>query len=154
VSVTGAPGVTHVVVGDCADRLGYPMLDAAFRAVRGGAELLALQRGRYYRGSDGDHLDTGAVVAAIEYAAETTARLLGKPSPDFVRLAANPVDMADVIVVGDDRGTDVAMARATGARSVQVRTGKYEDQRERDDLPVADRVINSIADLPGLLRVA
>jgi HAD superfamily hydrolase (TIGR01458 family) len=153
-SVTGAPGVTHVVVGDCGDRLTYALLDAAFRAVRGGARLLALQRGCYYRGADGDHLDTGAIVAAIEYAAETTARLLGKPSPDFVRLAAGDVDRSDVVVIGDDRTTDIAMARATGARSVQVRTGKYAAQADRVDLPEADQVVDSLAVVPGLLSVA
>jgi len=52
---------THVLVGDCRDVLDYPLLDGAFRALRAGAQLVALQRGRYFRREDGDHLDTGAV---------------------------------------------------------------------------------------------
>ncbi|GAA2574489.1 TIGR01458 family HAD-type hydrolase [Winogradskya consettensis] len=141
--------VTHVIIGDCHEILTFDLLDAAFRAVRAGAELIALQRGRYTRNADGDHLDTGAVVAAVEYAAEVEARLLGKPSVDFLRLAAG--DATDVWVVGDDRSTDIAMANAGGARSVQVRTGKYADQRGRDDLPVPAYVIDSVVDLPALL---
>ncbi len=39
---------SHVVIGDCRDRLDYALLDAAFRAARQGAELLARQRGRYF----------------------------------------------------------------------------------------------------------
>ncbi|MGX6608128.1 HAD-IIA family hydrolase [Micromonosporaceae bacterium Da 78-11] len=148
VGVTEAATATHVVVGDCRDELTYPLLDAAFRAVRAGAGLLALQRGRYFRGADGDHLDTGAVVAAIEYAAGTTARVLGKPSPEFLRLAAGPGELGDVWVVGDDRDTDVLMARRDGARSVQVRTGKYAGQSGAD---LADHTVDSVADLPGLL---
>jgi ribonucleotide monophosphatase NagD (HAD superfamily) len=71
--------VTHVIIGDCHEILTFDLLDAAFRAVRAGAELIAPQHGRYTRNADGDHLDTGAVVAAVEYAAEVEARLLGKP---------------------------------------------------------------------------
>jgi HAD superfamily hydrolase (TIGR01458 family) len=149
VDAPDAATATHVVVGDCSDDLTYPLLDAAFHAVRAGAELLALQRGRYFRGADGDHLDTGAVVAAIEYAAEADARVLGKPSADFLRLAAGPVPLDQVWVVGDDGGTDILMARRDGARSVQVRTGKYADQPGPD---LAAFTIDSVAELPGLLN--
>ncbi|MEV4642816.1 HAD hydrolase-like protein [Actinoplanes sp. NPDC049548] len=146
---TDGDRITHVVIGDCHEELTYGLLDAAFRAVRAGAELIALQLGRYSRGVDGDHLDTGAIVAAVEYAAETRARLLGKPSVEFLRLAAGDAD--EVWVVGDDRTTDIAMANEAGARSVQVRTGKYADQRDRGDLPRAAHVIASVAELPELL---
>ena len=148
VDAADAATATHVVIGACREDLGYPLLDAAFRAVRAGAELLALQRGRYFRDADGDHLDTGAVVAAIEYAAEADARVLGKPSPDFLRLAAGPVALTDVWVVGDDGGTDILMARRDGAGSVQVRTGKYADQPGPD---TATFTIDSVAGLPGVL---
>lgn len=145
---------THVVVGDCQEILTYRHLDAAFRAVRAGAELVALQHGRYYRAADGDHLDTGAVVAAIEYATGTQARVVGKPSPDFLRLAAESAGATatdQVWVVGDDRTTDILMAHAAGAVSVQVRTGKYADQRDLDGPRHATHVIDSVADLPALL---
>jgi HAD superfamily hydrolase (TIGR01458 family) len=145
---------SHVVIGDCRQTLSYRQLDAAFRAVRAGAELLALQRGRYYRAADGDHLDTGAIVAAVEYAAGRSARVLGKPSQDFLRLAAQSAGGTGndrLWVVGDDRTTDISMANAGAAISVQVRTGKYADQRADDALARARHVIDSVADLPDLL---
>ncbi|KPI03546.1 HAD-superfamily subfamily IIA hydrolase like protein [Actinobacteria bacterium OK074] len=153
---TGDATPTHVVVGDCRDVLNYRLLDSAFRAVRAGAELVALQRGRYFKRADGDHLDTGAVVAALEYATDTRARLVGKPSPDFFGLAVRSVGCAPerCVVVGDDATTDVAGGRAIGARTVQVRTGKYADQQDQqaqDGLPQADDVIDSLANLPDLL---
>jgi HAD superfamily hydrolase (TIGR01458 family) len=148
------PGeATHVVIGDCRETLSYRSLDAAFQAVRAGAELLALQHGRYFRAADGDHLDTGAIVAAIEFATGTRARILGKPSQDFLRLAAHGAP-GDLWVVGDDRTTDILMAAAAGVTSVQVRTGKYPDQRDCDDLPAPTHVIDSIADLPALLAAS
>lgn len=144
---------THVLVGDCRDTLDYPSLDEAFRAVRTGAELLALQRGRYFKRADGDHLDTGAVVAALEYAAGVSARVLGKPSASFFALAAASLgtEPGGCVVVGDDATTDIAGGRAAGLRTVQVRTGKYADQLAESGHPRADHVVDSIADVPALL---
>ncbi|WP_328964409.1 TIGR01458 family HAD-type hydrolase [Streptomyces virginiae] len=147
------PPFTHVLIGDCRDVLDYPALDNAFRAVRDGAELLALQRGRYFKREDGDHLDTGAVVAAVEYSAGTTARVLGKPAAEFFELAARslgvPTDAC--VVVGDDASTDIAGGNAVGLRTVQVRTGKYADQRAEGLTGRAGHEIDSIADLSALL---
>ena len=150
-----ADRASHVVIGDFRDGLSYAALDAAFRAVRNGATLLALQSGRYFRAQDGPHLDSGAIVAAVEYAAEARARVLGKPSQEFLAAAIDSVrDRLPVTatwVVGDDRSTDIAMAERAGLRSVQPRTGKHDDQASRGDLPAPQYVIGSVADLPGLL---
>ncbi|MGG2459847.1 HAD-IIA family hydrolase [Streptomyces sp. RGM 3693] len=147
------PPYTHVLIGDCRDVLDYTALDGAFRAVRDGAELLALQRGRYFKRADGDHLDTGAIVAAVEYAAGTTARVLGKPAADFFALAVRSlgVPVEACLVVGDDASTDIAGGNAAGLRTVQVRTGKYPDQRAEGLTGAATRTCDSIADLPALV---
>jgi HAD superfamily hydrolase (TIGR01458 family) len=146
--IADGPGYTHVLVGDCRDVLDYALPDEAFRAIREGAELVALQRGRYFRRADGDHIDTGAVVAGLEYATGTRAQVLGKPAADFFLLAARSLgaEITDCLVAGDDATTDIAGGRAAGARTVQVRTGKYTDQ-DGD----ADFTIDSVADLPRLV---
>lgn len=150
-----ADKASHVVIGDFRDGLSYAALDAAFRAVWGGAALLALQAGRYFRAQDGPHLDTGAVVAAVEYAAEVKARVLGKPSQEFLAAAVGSAPgrfpATATWVVGDDRSTDIAMAVQAGLRSVQPRTGKHDDQAGRTDLPAPEYVVGSVAELPGLL---
>ncbi|WP_436534014.1 HAD-IIA family hydrolase [Actinoplanes sp. HUAS TT8] len=151
--LAGPRDATHVVIADCRETLDYRALDAAFRAVRAGAELVALQCGPYFRAADGDHLDTGAIVAAVEFATGTTARVLGKPSQDFFRLAARDAP-SGVWVVGDDRTTDILMANTAGATSVQVRTGKHHDQLHLVDLPHPTHTINSVVDLPALLAPA
>lgn len=149
---TEAP-CTHVLVGDCREILTYGLLDDAFRALRAGAELVALQRGRYFLRDDGEHVDTGAVVAALEYAAGVHARVLGKPSVDFFTLAARSagVAVADCAVVGDDVTTDVAGGAVAGAMTVQVRTGKYAQQAAEGIEQRADVVVDSIADVPAAL---
>jgi HAD superfamily hydrolase (TIGR01458 family) len=147
--------VTHVVVGDVRSTLSYGLLDAAFRALRAGAELVALQKGRFYLDDAGAHVDTGAIVAALEFAAGVPATVVGKPSVAFLELAARsagrlfPPDQ--ICVVGDDVLSDVRMGRDAGALTVLVRTGKYQLQRDVPDAPVPSHEIDSLAALPALL---
>ena len=58
--------VTHVLVADPSYGATYDDLDAAFRAVRDGAELLATQVNRVAVRDDGEHLDTGGWVRLLE----------------------------------------------------------------------------------------
>jgi len=142
---------THVVVGDCRPSLSYDLLNAAFGALDRGAALVALQRGRFFLSQGRRQLDTGAVVAALEYAAGIKAEVVGKPAVSFVRLALASVgaaaDGGEVWVVGDDATSDIAMGRAAGVVTVQVRTGKYAHHCAGD----ATHVVDSIADVPALL---
>ncbi len=143
----------HVLVGDCRELTGYTQLDAAFRQLMQGADLLALQRGRRWQAPDGPSLDTGSFVALLEYASGKTARSFGKPSPDFFEMALSDLGCtaSEVVVVGDDPETDLAGARAVGARCVLVRTGKF-DARTAAPAAVPIAVIDSIAGLPALLE--
>lgn len=146
---------THVVVGDCREVLNYELLNEAFQAVRAGATLIGLQRGRYYRTSDGvEHIDTGAIVAALEYATGTSARLLGKPSNEYFALAAASTGACpdEVAVVGDDATTDTIGGKSIGATTIQVRTGKYADQAASGVTTSATYIVNSIVDVPVLLE--
>ena len=146
---------TAVLLCDPSYGATYAELDAAFRAVRAGAELIASQVARVARRDDGEHLDTGGWVRLLEYATGVRARVLGKPSPEFFRLA---VDAAGVpperaLAVGDDLGADVAGARAAGARAVLVRTGKGAEPPPEQAGADPDAVIDSVADLPALLGI-
>ena len=152
VRLTDEPAeATHVVVGDCRPSLDYELLDAAFGAVEAGATLVALQKGRFFLSGGRRHLDTGAVVAALEFAAGVEATIVGKPAVSFVELALASVGAeapaGEVWVVGDDATSDIAMGRAAGVVTVQVRTGKYAHHCAGD----ATHVVDSIADVPALL---
>lgn len=146
---------THVIVGDVRTALNYALLDSAFAAVHNGATLIALQRGRFFLSGRRAHLDTGAIVAALEYAAGVTAQVVGKPSPRFLELALSTINgepsREDIWVVGDDRSTDIPMALAANVRAVQVRTGKFALQND-EPATEAPFVVDSIADVPRLIR--
>jgi len=144
--------VTHVLLADPSYGAAYDDLDAAFRAVRDGAELLATQVNRVAVRDDGEHLDTGGWVRLLEYATGATARVLGKPSPEFFTapLEALGREPGTALVVGDDLEADIGGGSAVGAATVLVRTGKGDPPSGAGVEP--DAVIDSVADLPDLLR--
>lgn len=145
-----APGA--VVVGDLGATWTFDLLNRAFRQLLGGAELLAIQRNRYWKTQDGLTLDAGPFVAALEYAAGKQAVTVGKPSAAFFEAAARSLGLpaSRVLMVGDDVVSDVDGAMAAGLRGALVRTGKFRPgDLEREFAP--DAVIDSIAELPRLL---
>lgn len=147
-------GADWVVVGDCREGFTYERLNAAFGHIRDGAEILALQKGRWFASPSGPALDTGAFVAALEYAADRSAHVVGKPSTELLKMALQDVcsDPYDAVMVGDDVLSDVTGAHAVGMRSVLVRTGKFAlSDVERSEIK-PDLLLDSIADLPDALE--
>lgn len=136
-------GVAAVAIGDAAEDLSFANLDIAFRAVRRGAELVAMHRNPWWITSLGPTLDSGAAVAGLEFALRRRARVLGKPSPGVFRQAAAGL-AADlgvrrlpgraITMVGDDPRADLAPARRLGMRTVMVLTGKTQ----REEVVAAD----------------
>jgi HAD superfamily hydrolase (TIGR01458 family) len=144
---------THVLVADPSYGASYDELDAAFRALRAGAELVATQVNRIAVRDDGEHLDTGGWMRLLEYATGASARVLGKPSPEFftapLEVLGRGPDTAPV--VGDDLAADIGGGRSVGAATVLVRSGKG-DRPQTDAEAEPDAVVDSLADLPGLLQ--
>jgi len=151
----GKPEV--VVVGDLGDAWDFAKLNRAFLYLMDGAELIALQRDRYWLRADGLALDAGPFVAALEYATGKKAAVCGKPSAEFYRtalasLGAEAVGRPqDVVMVGDDLWGDVEGARRAGLTAWMVRTGKFRDDVVAQSGIVPDRIIPSVAELPGLI---
>ena len=63
------------------DEFDFAELRTATQAVLAGAEMIAAGRDRTFPAADGLWPGTGAIVAALEYATERTARSVGKPEP-------------------------------------------------------------------------
>ena len=140
-----------VLVGDLGEGFTYARLDAAFRCLLEGAELVALQKNRYWNSGDGLSLDAGPFVAALEYASEKRAVVVGKPEESFFRIALEDMGLeaSEVAMVGDDAEADVAGAKKAGLSGIQVRTGKW---RPGGDMGEADLVLDSVAALPMALE--
>jgi HAD superfamily hydrolase (TIGR01458 family) len=147
-----------VAVGDLGDEWDFAKLNRAFHHLMDGADLIALQRDRYWLRGDALALDAGPFVAALEYATGKTATLCGKPSAGFYRTAlaslgpAAPANVKDVVMVGDDLWGDVQGAQQAGLTAWMVRTGKFREDVLAGSGIAPDLVIGSVADLPSLLQ--
>lgn len=147
-------GVDAVIVGDLGDRWDYQVLNRAFRRLMDGADLIALQKNRYWETAEGLSLDAGPFVAALEYAVGREAEVVGKPSPAFFELALGDLGVsADrAAMVGDDVEADVGGALDAGIAGILVRTGKYREEDVRASGIEPTATVDSIADVPDLIR--
>jgi len=142
-----------ILIGGASDDFSYANMNLVFRRVMDGAALVGMHRNMYWRTADGLELDGGAYIAGLEEATGARATICGKPAPAFFRAALEMIGLpADrVAMIGDDLVNDVLGAQAAGITGVLVKTGKFlPSDLEGSDPP--DRVIGSIADLPGLLE--
>src|SRR5919199_5026726 len=91
----------------------------AFAELQAGAELYCLHKNAWWQTKDGPLLDAGAFVAGLEYAADTEAVVLGKPSQAYfaAALEALGADPEMTWMVGDDIHADVAGAQRHGLRT-------------------------------------
>lgn len=119
-----------VIVGDMGEEWTSAALNEIFKHVQNGAELIAMQRNKYWQNSDGELvLDAGSYIAAIEYATSKRAMLIGKPSEIFFRngVEALGYQLSDgFIMLGDDLVGDIQGAQQNGGKAVLLMTGKTD----------------------------
>jgi HAD superfamily hydrolase (TIGR01458 family) len=131
----------------------YLNLNRAFHELDAGADLYCLHKNKWWQTADGARLDTGAFVAGLEFAADSEATVLGKPSPAYFAAALEALGAEPQLtwMVGDDLEGDVQGAQSYGIKSVLVRTGKFRpDEVERSRVQ-PDGIVSSIAQLPEWL---
>ena len=141
-----------VVVGDYGEGFDFHALNHAFRLLMNGAELIALQKNLYWFSSEGMFLDCGAFVTLLEAAASTTAKVMGKPSETFFKIALESLrcSPSEAIVVGDDITSDIMGAENTKMRSILVKTGKFKPNQLEDPIAKPTWVLESISALAQL----
>ncbi|MBA3877040.1 MAG: haloacid dehalogenase [Anaerolinea sp.] len=120
-----AAGHPDAVVAGLDPQLTYLRIAAAADCIRAGARFIATNRDPVYPTERGLRPGAGSVIAAIEVACGVKALVIGKPEPLLIEEAARAVgaDPRTAVVIGDGLQTDIAAARAVGARSVLVLTG-------------------------------
>ena len=141
-----------VVVGDYGEEFDFHALNHAFRLLMNGAELVALQKNLYWFSSEGMFLDCGAFVTLLEAAAGKTAKVMGKPSETFFKIALESLQRSpsEAIVVGDDITSDIVGAERMEMRSILVRTGKFKPNQLENPIAKPTWVLNSISALAQL----
>lgn len=148
------PAAADVVVAGYDESFGYADLTAGLRALRTGADLVGTDPDRWVPTGDGPIPGSGAVVNAVAGAAEVDPdAVLGKPSPETADLALDRlgVPAEACLLVGDRLGTDVAMGEQAGMTTALVLTGANTREDVETSGHTPDHVIESLADVGGLL---
>jgi 4-nitrophenyl phosphatase len=138
----GRPGA--VVVG-LDPEVSWERLAVAASSIRAGARFVVTNRDPIYPTERGLMPGAGALVAAVEAASGTTPVSIGKPAPLLLEEAARlvGVDPRQAVMIGDSILTDLAAARAVGARCVLMLTGVTS--RAEVDALAGDRRPDAVA---------
>jgi HAD superfamily hydrolase (TIGR01450 family) len=150
----GAAGRPDAVVAGVDPQLTYLRIAAAADCVRAGARFIATNRDPVYPTERWLLPGAGSVIAAIEVASGVSPVVIGKPEPLLMELAAHAAgrDPKEAIVIGDGILTDLAAARAVGARAILMLTG-VTTGAALEALPPADRPLAVAADAGELAQV-
>lgn len=141
--------VDFVVIGDAGKDFTFDRLNHALRLILDGAQILALEKDRYWQEADDIVLSTGPFVAALEYATGKKAELMGKPAPEFFEMALKDMEREpqQAAMIGDDILTDVQGAQRCGMKGILVKTGKYREDLAKSSDVNPDLVLDSLAQL-------
>jgi HAD superfamily hydrolase (TIGR01450 family) len=137
----------EVVVIGGHDRLGFAELKAATQSVIRGADLIGCNRDATFPMPDGPWPGTGAVLAAVEAAAQRPAdRVVGKPEADMFRTALRRLGPGRALMIGDRIDADYEGAMRAGIEGCVVLTGATSRQQaQAAGVPFA----GSLSDLVG-----
>jgi HAD superfamily hydrolase (TIGR01450 family) len=140
--IDGAAAAGHpdaVVVG-LDPQLTYLRIAAAADCIRAGAAFIATNRDPVYPTERGVRPGAGSIVAALEATTGVTPTSVGKPAPLLLEMAAHAAggEAREAVMIGDGLDTDLAAARAVGARCVLMLTG-ITTRAQLDALPPHER---------------
>lgn len=142
-----------IVVGDIGNAWTYDLLNQIFNALIQGARLIAIHKNRFWQTEHGLQMDIGGFIHGLEYASGKECTIIGKPSPDFFRVALEDIGCraGDAAIVGDDIDSDIGGGQGSGLKGILVRTGKYRQAYVDASSIRPDLVLDSVRELPKAL---
>lgn len=79
----------------------YIIVSFIFRCLRNGSKLIAIHAGKYYKRENGLALGPGCFVKGLEYSAQCSAEIVGKPSKEFFLAALSDISPEEAVMIGD-----------------------------------------------------
>ncbi|CAL1539199.1 unnamed protein product [Lymnaea stagnalis] len=143
-----------VVIGLAPDEFNYRNMNTAMRLIQSGATLIAIHKARYYKRGDGLALGPGPFVAALEYATDKTAEVVGKPDASFFLSSISDIDCdtSQCVMIGDDVRDDIGGAQAVGMLGILVKTGKYTEGDEKKISPQPYKVVDNFYEAVSVIE--
>lgn len=108
----------------------YNTYSKALKNILNGAKLLATNMDRKYPQEDGFTLGNGAIIAMLEFSSEKTAFKLGKPNPLVIKIFEEMTGLKDedLVIIGDNLETDIALGYNLGIETILVETGIHRKE--------------------------
>jgi HAD superfamily hydrolase (TIGR01450 family) len=129
----------------------YEELLTATLALQRGAALFATSHDPTLPMPGGPWPGTGAVLAAVETASGSKAKIGGKPEPHLFEMARERIAAAErVAMVGDRVSSDIEGGRRAGLETVLVLSGATSREEAGSADPAPDHVIENLAALAQL----
>lgn len=153
VELAGVDDADVIVLGGASGDFTYEAMNRIFRRLMDGATLVGMHRNLFWKTSEGWELDSGAYLAGLEQAAGVEATICGKPDAAYFGAALQGLDVPAerAAMVGDDIVNDILGAQRAGLKGILVKTGKYRAGDESTAEGDADEVVDSLAEVPGLV---
>lgn len=144
-----------IIMGDIYKNFNWVILDNAFKLINvNNSKLIALHKNKYCKRDGIIALDLGPFIEAIEYASGIKAEVMGKPEKNFFNMAIEDMGVSknEVVMIGDDIESDIKGAKDFGIKTIQVKTGKYQEVDSDNKFTQPDERIESIVDIVNLLQ--
>ena len=150
------PEETDVVILSLDRSFDYAKLEFAYRAVKSGAHVVATNPDALCPLDDGEIIDAGAWIAALERLIKRPIdAVLGKPSfrcADLV-LSALGFEPREVLMVGDRLETDIKMAQLSGMQSALVLSGVTARSEAEASCIQPDHILDTVGELLTILAL-
>ncbi len=136
-----------VLIGDLEENWTYEILNEMLVKILNGADIIAMQKNRYWLKDGKVLLDAGSFTAALEYATSKKAKLIGKPSEIYFQNALVKLGFSKnekFIMLGDDVETDILPVQKLGSKSILIYTGKTKYPSRDENLKSDFEAMNLI----------
>ena len=126
-------GSPEFLVISLKENLAYDDLADAVEMIQAGAKLIGMHETSIYAKNGRKYPGLGAILRSLEYATNTKAIVVGKPSVDFYTEAKKLVgadSFDEICIISDDAIGDLVGAKKLGMKTVLVLSGKHKKADE------------------------
>ncbi len=147
-------GTAQAVVVALDRGITYEKLKRATLLIRNGALFIGTNPDRSYPTPEGLVPGAGALIAAVEAATDTPARIVGKPEPLLFQLAMQRLGVRpeETLVVGDRVETDILGGQRAGCATALVLSGVTTEAQARAAQPPPDLIVPDLEHLIAWLE--
>ncbi len=139
----------HFVFVGLDDEGTYAMYSKALGFLLDGAQLVGTNADRLLAKKGGYNIGNGSIVKMLEYASGQVSKQIGKPNSPILEGALDLLQLSkeDVVVLGDNLETDIALGTNHGVETIFVTSGVHQ-REDCDRLHICPtRIIDNVREL-------